>query len=72
MVVACAQRMLYVGRLTCLKNMQQADPGIVSRIVRTHQSAGQVGSYEIVETLIVYYQMVSCTQQVMLCMLRCS
>ena len=36
---------------------QQGDPASVMAAVRAFQSPGQVGRYEIVETLVVYYQM---------------
>ncbi len=37
--------------------VQQGDPAAVARIIRTYASVGQVGEHEIVETLVVYYQM---------------
>ncbi len=38
-------------------NLQQADPRGVALGVRLFHSPGQVGKYEIVDTLVVYYQM---------------
>lgn len=35
----------------------EGDPAVTKRVIREWSSPGQVGFYEIVETLVVYYQM---------------
>ena len=39
--------------------VEDADIRAVTNMIATFQSPGQLGSYEIVETLVVYYQMAS-------------
>ena len=39
--------------------VEDADIRAVTNMIATFQSPGQLGNYEIVETLVVYYQMVT-------------
>ena len=45
----------YLEELLAL--VTEADPRVVAKLVATYTSVGQLGQYEILDTLVVYYQM---------------
>lgn len=42
---------------------QDAEPRVVCDIIRSFSSPGELGEYQIIETLVTYYQMVGVRQQ---------